>query len=269
MWKKIFAASSLTDSSDGNKVEGNVSRDNLPQHVAIIMDGNGRWAQKQGLLRTAGHTAGVKSLKRIVRTANDMGIVALTVYAFSTENWKRPPAEVNFLMKLFAEYLAKELREMHEENVRLNFIGRLSELNPALQKQMQDAVRLTENNTGLKFNIAANYGGRDELVRAFQKLAAEVQTGNLAPDTITEEDVDAALDTSELPPVDLLIRPGGDLRLSNFLLWQTAYAEFWFTETNWPDFTPELFRQAVTDFAKRQRRFGGLKNACGKYEQGE
>lgn len=266
MWEKIFAASSLTD---GDRVEESIPSDNLPQHIAIIMDGNGRWAQKRGFLRTAGHTAGVKSLKRIVRTANDMSIGALTVYAFSTENWKRPPSEVEFLMKLFAEYLTKELREMHEENVRLNFIGRLSELNPALQKQMHEAVELTKNNTGLKFNIAANYGGKDELLRAFQKLAAEVQAGKLLPNMITENDIDAALDTSGLPPVDLVIRPGGDLRLSNFLLWQTAYAEFWFTATNWPDFTPELFRQAVVDFAKRQRRFGGLGNVNGKHKQGE
>ena len=235
-----------------------MENNNLPRHVAVIMDGNGRWAKKRGFVRTVGHTAGVKSLKQIVRTANDMGIEALTVYAFSTENWKRPALEVSFLMKLFAEYLAKELQEMHEENVRLAFIGRLSELAPPLQKQMADATELTKSNTGLKFTIAANYGGKDEIVRAVQKIIVDVQDGKISAEKIDENIIDAALDTAALPPVDLVIRPGGDLRLSNFLLWQAAYAEFWFTETTWPDFTPELFQEALADYAKRKRRFGGL-----------
>lgn len=250
MLKKIFATSRPPDELP--------TKEKMPCHVAIIMDGNGRWAKGQGFVRTVGHTAGVKTLKKIVRTANDMGIEALTVYAFSTENWKRPPKEVAFLMDLFSEYLAKEIQEMHEENVRLDFLGRLEELGEGLQRQIAAARELTRNNTGLKFNIAANYGGKDEIVRAAQKLAEATHRGEITVAAITEKSMEAALDTGDLPPVDLVIRTGGDLRLSNFLLWQTAYAELWFTETQWPDFSPEIFRQAIADFAARRRRFGGL-----------
>ena len=256
MLKKIF---SKTRETDDPALVHFAEPERLPRHVAIIMDGNGRWANGRGLLRTAGHTAGVKSLKRIVRTASDLNIEALTVYAFSTENWKRPPKEVKFLMSLFSEYLSKEIREMHEENVKLDFIGRLGELDDALQKQIASAKELTADNTGLKFNIAANYGGRDEIIRAAQKLAKKLCAKEIASVfDIDEAAFETELDTAALPSVDLVIRTGGDLRLSNFLLWQTAYAEFWFTETNWPDFTPELFRQALFDFAGRHRRFGGL-----------
>lgn len=249
MWKKFFGGADDSVSDENGR---------LPRHVAVIMDGNGRWAKAKGMVRTAGHTAGVKTLKNILRTASDIGIEALTVYAFSTENWKRPAAEVDFLMKLFAEYLKKELYEMHGENVRIRFLGKREELPKSLLRQMDEAEELMKNNTGIRFNVAANYGGRDELVRAAKTLAKRVASGEIAADDIDEAMLDSQLDTAGDPPVDLVIRTSGDIRLSNFLLWQSAYAEFWFTEANWPDFTPELFMEAIENFSKRERRFGGV-----------
>lgn len=231
----------------------------LPRHVAIIMDGNGRWANALGLLRTAGHTAGVKTLKKILTVAVDLNLEALTVYAFSTENWKRPPAEVDFLMHLFSEYIEKEKMEMHEKNVRIRFIGRTDDFSPTIQKQIQGAVNLMKNNTGVKFNIAADYGGQDEIIRAAQNLARKVADGEISAEQISASVFEDELDTVGQPPVDLLIRTGGDQRISNFLLWQSAYAELWFTNTQWPDFTPEEFISALKDFGKRDRRFGGVK----------
>lgn len=261
MWKKIFGNKAPERvPSDMPWMDG-IDRARLPRHVAVIMDGNGRWAKGQGLMRTAGHTAGVKTLKRILKTASDIGIEALTVYAFSTENWKRPHAEVDFLMKLFAEYLDKELQEMNEENVRIHFLGRIDGLSGNLQKQVREAEELMKANTGIRFNIAANYGGQDELVRAAQSIARRVLRGELSPEAIDESTVEDCLDTCGCPPVDLVIRTSGDMRLSNFLLWQAAYAEFWFTETNWPDFTPEEFVKALVEFGHRDRRFGGLNDA--------
>ncbi|WP_338626184.1 isoprenyl transferase [Selenomonas sp. TAMA-11512] len=230
----------------------------LPRHVAIIMDGNGRWAKGQGLLRTAGHAQGVEVLHDIVQTASDIGLEVLTVYAFSTENWKRPAVEVDFLMQLFSTYLDKELQGMHENNVRIRFIGRMDELSPLLQEKTANAEALMRENTGLRFNIAVNYGSQDELLRTVRKLAAEVKAGAILPEDITAETMEEHLDTAGLPPVDLVIRTSGDQRMSNFLLWQAAYAEFYFTEKNWPDFTPEDFVEALQVFAGRDRRFGGL-----------
>ncbi len=235
-----------------------VDKSKLPRHVAIIMDGNGRWASYRGLLRSAGHSAGVKTLKKILTVAVNLKLEALTVYAFSTENWKRPHAEVDFLLHLFSEYLEKEKREMHEKNVRINFLGRWEEFSTGIQNQIRDATSLMKNNTGVKFSIAANYGGQDEILRAAQKLADDVAKGKISPAQITSELFESALDTCELPPVDLLIRTSGDLRISNFLLWQAAYAELWFTNTTWPEFSPEEFVDALIDFSKRDRRFGGL-----------
>ena len=235
-----------------------VDKSKLPRHVAIIMDGNGRWASYRGLLRSAGHSAGVKTLKKILTVAVNLKLEALTVYAFSTENWKRPHSEVDFLLHLFSEYLEKEKREMHEKNVRINFLGRWEEFSEGIQNQIRDAKRLMKNNTGVKFNIAANYGGQDEILRAAQKLADKVSQGQISPAQITTDVFESALDTCGLPPVDLLIRTSGDLRISNFLLWQAAYAELWFTNTTWPEFTPEEFVDALIDFSKRDRRFGGL-----------
>lgn len=235
-----------------------VDRSKLPRHVAIIMDGNGRWASGRGLLRSAGHSAGVKTLKKILTTAVNLKLEALTVYAFSTENWKRPLAEVDFLMHLFSDYLEREKREMHEKNVRIRFLGRTEDFSPLIQSQMRDAVELMKNNTGVKFNIAADYGGQDEIIRAAQKLARKVSNGEMPAENITAEIFERELDTAGQPPVDLLIRTSGDIRLSNFLLWQAAYAEFWFTKTPWPEFTPEEFIDALIDFGKRKRRFGGV-----------
>ena len=237
-----------------------VDKAKMPRHVAIIMDGNGRWANGRGLLRSAGHTAGVKTLKNILKTAVNLKLESLTVYAFSTENWKRPHAEVDFLMHLFSEYLEREKLEMHANNVRIKFLGRTEDFAPALQKLMRDSVELMKNNTGVKFNVAADYGGQDEIIRAAQKLARRVAAGELSPEDISAKLFEAALDTCGQPPVDLLIRTSGDLRVSNFLLWQAAYAEFWFTDTPWPEFTPAEFIDALIDFGKRKRRFGALNN---------
>ncbi len=242
-----------------NNEELKIDSEKLPRHVAIIMDGNGRWASVRGLLRSAGHSAGVKTLKKILTTAVNLKLEALTVYAFSTENWKRPHAEVDFLMHLFSEYIEREKAEMHSNNVQLKFIGRLEEFSAGIQKQMYDAVELMKNNTGVKFNIAANYGGQDEIVRATQNLAKKISAGELQPENITAEIFETELDTKSQPPVDLLIRTGGDYRISNFLLWQSAYAELWFTDTTFPEFTQEEFISALVDFGKRDRKFGAIK----------
>lgn len=243
--------------SDGGLL-ARVDKDKMPRHVAIIMDGNGRWANCRGLLRSAGHTAGVKTLKNILKTAVNLKLEALTVYAFSTENWKRPHTEVDFLMHLFSDYLEREKLEMHENNVRIKFLGRTEDFAPTLQKLMRESVELMKNNTGVKFNVAADYGGQDEIIRAAQKLARRVQAGELSPEDISAQIFENELDTSGQPPVDLMIRTSGELRVSNFLLWQAAYAEFWFTDTPWPEFTPEEFIDAIIDFGKRSRRFGTL-----------
>ena len=235
-----------------------VDKSKMPRHVAIIMDGNGRWANLRGLLRSAGHTAGVKTLKKILTTAVNLKLEALTVYAFSTENWKRPLTEVEFLMHLFSEYLEKEKMEMHQNNVRLKFLGRTEDFSPLIQSQIQSATELMKNNTGVKFNIAADYGGQDEIVRAAQKLARKVASGEISAEQISASVFEDELDTVGQPPVDLLIRTGGDLRISNFLLWQAAYAELYFTKTNFPEFTPEEFIDALINFGKRDRRFGGV-----------
>ena len=235
-----------------------VDKTKMPRHVAIIMDGNGRWANLRGLMRSAGHTAGVKTLKQILKTAVNLKLEALTVYAFSTENWKRPHAEVDFLMHLFSDYLEREKLEMHANNVRIKFLGRTEDFSPALQKLIRDSVELMKNNTGVKFNVAADYGGQDEIIRAAQKLARRVQCGELSPENISAQILEDELDTAGQPPVDLMIRTSGEQRVSNFLLWQAAYAEFWFTDTTWPEFTPEEFIDALVDFGKRSRRFGAL-----------
>ena len=241
--------------SDGDLL-ARVDRDKMPRHVAIIMDGNGRWANCRGLLRSAGHTAGVKTLKNILKTAVNLKLEALTVYAFSTENWKRPHTEVDFLMHLFSEYLQREMLEMHANNVRIKFLGRTEDFSPALQKLMRESIELMKDNTGVKFNVAADYGGQDEILRVTQKLARRVAAGELSPENISPQLFEDELDTFGQPPVDLMIRTSGELRVSNFLLWQAAYAEFWFTETPWPEFTPAEFVDALIDFGKRNRRFG-------------
>jgi len=238
---------------------GRLDKSKLPKHVAIIMDGNGRWASKRGLPRSAGHKAGVESLRRIVQTCCELGIPILTVYAFSTENWKRPQEEVDTLMNLLTQYLRDEIAELHKKNIRVNPIGRLEYLPELARKELARAVNLTKKNNGLILNLALNYGGRAEIVDAVKLISKEVLEGTLKPEQITEATIADHLYTRNLPDPDLLIRPSGELRISNFLLWQIAYTEFWISEVLWPEFTSENFLQALLDYANRERRFGGLK----------
>ncbi|MGF1457971.1 MAG: isoprenyl transferase [Leptolyngbyaceae cyanobacterium] len=233
-----------------------IDRDRLPHHVAVIMDGNGRWAQQRGLPRMMGHRRGVDTLKTLLRISRDWGVKALTAYAFSTENWGRPHAEVDFLMALFERVLRQELSEMEAEGVRIRFVGNLASLPSSLQTEIDRAVHKTRNNAGICFTIATNYGGRQEIVQACRAIATKVQLGKLVPDEIDESLFSHHLYTSELEDPDLLIRTSGEMRISNFLLWQLAYAELYVTDTLWPDFDQAEFHQALCDYQKRHRRFG-------------
>ncbi len=237
----------------------NLDSRKLPQHVAVIMDGNGRWAKQQGLPRIEGHRRGATILKEILRACNDWGINTLTAYAFSTENWGRPLAEVNFLMTLFEKLLRKELKEMNEEGVRIRFIGDLSPLPQSLKQEIDHSMATTQNNNGVNFNVAINYGSRLEIVKACQAIAEKVSTGELSPDIIDENTISQYLYTSASPDPDLLIRTSGEMRLSNFLLWQLAYTEMYITDTLWPDFNCAEFSAALVHYQKRDRRFGKVK----------
>lgn len=228
----------------------------LPKHVGIIMDGNGRWAKKRGLPRIAGHKEGAKTVRRVVQTSGELGIEVLTLYAFSTENWKRPEAEVKFLMNLLVEYLINELDELTQENVKIKAIGDLTRLPKKVVQTLENSIKKTESNTGLILNLALNYGGRDEILRAFRAIATDISLGNLSISNIDQDLVKSYLDTKDQPDPDLIIRTSGEIRLSNFLLWQGAYSELWFTNTFWPDFSKEEYLQALLDYTKRQRRFG-------------
>ncbi len=225
-------------------------------HIAVIMDGNGRWAKERGLPRIAGHKKGGEVLRAIVRSAGDMGISHLTVYAFSSENWKRPQTEISDLMELLSIYLKREIKELRENGIRLRFIGDRRRLSSDIVTLVEQAERDTEANTRFCLIIALSYGAREELARAVRKLAHATATGALSPDAITEEMLGNALDTSGIPEPDLLIRTGGDQRLSNFLLWQSAYTELYFTPVLWPDFTPAHLQEAINDFTRRERRYG-------------
>jgi undecaprenyl diphosphate synthase len=228
----------------------------MPRHVAIIMDGNGRWAQQQKKLRTFGHKAGVEAVRAAVSFARKNNMQSLTLFAFSSENWQRPQQEVSVLMELFSFVLRHEVKKLHKNNIRLKVIGDISAFEPKLQSKIAQAQTLTQNNTALILNVAANYGGRWDIVNAAKSILDRVQSGELARHDISEQEFEKHLSTQDLPELDLLIRTGGDHRVSNFLLWQCAYAEFYFTETLWPDFSERHFQQAVDDFAQRQRRFG-------------
>ncbi|HZK23858.1 MAG TPA: isoprenyl transferase [Oscillospiraceae bacterium] len=232
--------------------------DEIPRHVAIIMDGNGRWAAKRGLPRTAGHHAGMVALRRIIRAANEIGLGVLTVYAFSTENWHRPPAEVNFLMRLPSEFLRTDLPELIAKNVRVMMSGAREGLPDYTLAAIDQAMTSTAANTGMILNFALNYGSRAEILHAVQGIAQAVIAGSLHVQEITEETIKQHLYTSELPDPDLLIRPSGEVRLSNFLLWQLAYAELWFVDIYWPDFKAEHLLAAIEAYRQRDRRFGGL-----------
>jgi len=230
----------------------------IPQHIAIIMDGNGRWAQKRGLPRTFGHKAGAEVLRSILTDASNLGIRYLTAYAFSTENWRRPHDEVDFLMDLFSTYLDNEVDYLIKNQVQLRFIGSTSRLSAELRRRIEEAEIKTAQGNGITLNLAVDYGGRAEIVHAAQKITQEVLDGKLSVTEIDEKTFASALFTHDQPDPDLLIRPGGDMRISNFLLWQLAYAELWITDVLWPDFTPYHFHQAIHDFQNRDRRFGGL-----------
>ena len=230
----------------------------MPKHVAIIMDGNGRWAKAKGLPRVMGHRAGVESLKRTLRLCSDWGICALTVYAFSTENWSRPGEEVNFLMTLFERVLQRELESLQREQVRIRFLGDLQILPSRLQELIEEATHLTANNRGIHFNVCTNYGGRRELVIAAQRLAERAAKGDLDPSLIDENIFASELFTASEVDPDLLIRTSGEMRVSNFLLWQLAYAEIHICDVMWPDFDATALREAIADYQSRHRRFGGL-----------
>ena len=230
----------------------------LPQHVAVIMDGNGRWAKQRGLPRIEGHRRGANALKEMLRYCKDLGVETLTAYAFSTENWGRPTAEVNFLMSLFERLLQKELKEMEAEEVCINFIGDLTPLPETLQQEMRHSMERTKNNQGVFFNVAINYGSRHEMIKACRTIAQKVQRGELPVEAINEDTIAQHLYTSASSDPDLLIRTSGEMRLSNFMLWQLAYTEIYVTDTLWPDFDRQQFDLALESFQQRDRRFGKI-----------
>ncbi|MED4582089.1 isoprenyl transferase [Brevibacillus choshinensis] len=230
----------------------------IPEHVAVIMDGNGRWASMRSLPRVAGHRAGMKTVKNVVKAADEIGVRYITMYAFSTENWKRPRDEVDFLMKLPQEFLSTELDELIERDVRIRMLGSKDELPSHTLKALLEAEEQTRDNRGLQLNFALNYGGRDEIVKAFSIIAEQVKEGKFDPKDLDEEVISRYLYTSEIPDPDLLIRTSGEIRLSNFMLWQLAYTEMWFTDVLWPDFTREHFYQAIVEYQGRARRYGAV-----------
>ena len=229
-----------------------------PRHIAIIMDGNGRWAKKRGLPRSAGHAAGAATFRNITRYAASIGVKYLTVYAFSTENWSRPAEEVSALMKLFHQYLEEALRDFLDENIKIRFLGDTSAFSPDLQALIRRVEEICEPKTGMVLNLAMNYGGRAEITRAMRLLAQRVERGELKPEEITEEMISSELYTAGQPDPDLIIRPSGEERLSNFLLWQSAYTEFEYLDILWPDFKPKHLDEAIEKFSGRNRRFGGV-----------
>ncbi|MSR77291.1 MAG: isoprenyl transferase [Candidatus Omnitrophica bacterium] len=233
-----------------------VEPQNLPHHVAIIMDGNGRWAQKKGLLRIQGHQEGVNRLEELIEVVPDYGVKYLTLYAFSKENWNRPKLEVSFLMNLLSTYLDLKLKKFHEHNVIFNFIGNLNDLPSLIQEKMKRNIEETKKNTGLVVTFAISYSSRLELLQACRKIAEKVAQGVLTPGDITEEMISQHLYTANLPDPDLLIRTSGEMRISNFLLWQISYAELYLTDKFWPEFTEEEFAKAIQNYQKRERRFG-------------
>ena len=232
---------------------------NIPNHVAIILDGNGRWAKKRMMPRQYGHAKGAQVVEQICEDAWNMGIQYLTVYAFSTENWNRPDSEVKKLMDIFSKYMVDKLQKVGQKNMKIRFIGERSRLDKAMIEKIENLEESTKDNTGLNFTVALNYGSRDEMVRAMRKMAAEIKEGKLEPEDITEEKYNTYLDTAELPDPDLLIRTSGEQRLSNYLLWQLAYTEFYFTDVMWPDFNKEELAKAVEWYANRDRRYGKVK----------
>lgn len=235
-----------------------IDKNNLPEHIAIIMDGNGRWAKERGFPRVAGHRAGMKSVKETVRLCNNLGIKVLTLYAFSTENWTRPKKEISTLMRILREYLRKEINELHQKNVKIDFMGRIDELPELVQQDLKLAKEKTANNTGLLLNVALNYSGRADIIDGVKKLIIDIENKKCRKEDVNEALFEKYLYTTDLPEPDLLIRTSGEMRISNFLLWQIAYTEIYVTPTYWPDFSKEHLLSAIIDYQKRERRFGGV-----------
>jgi undecaprenyl diphosphate synthase len=258
MFNKLLKRMADTAPGDTGSIVS-ASTEGIPAHIAIIMDGNGRWAKKRALPRIAGHHEGMKTVRKITRLASDLGVSVLTLYAFSTENWKRPKMEVDFLMRLPEEFLSTFLPELIEENVRVEMMGYHENLPSHTIDAVRKAKEATKHNTGLVLNFALNYGSRSEIVDAVKHIAAQVAEGTLDISEITEDHITGGLMTKGLPEPDLLIRTSGEVRLSNFMLWQLAYTEFWFTDTLWPDFNEASLIEAIEGYQKRNRRFGGLK----------
>ncbi|MDQ0299164.1 undecaprenyl diphosphate synthase [Salibacterium salarium] len=254
MVNRFFSHTELKTDKGNTRLD----QDNIPSHIAIIMDGNGRWAKNKGLPRVAGHYEGMKVVTNVVKKANEIGIKFLTLYAFSTENWKRPEKEVEFLMKLPERFLEKELPDLQKNNVKVRTMGDRSLLPANTLRAIEKAVKETSDNTGLVLNFALNYGGRHELVEMVKEIGEDIAEGDLRPGDITENLISERLLTQGLPDPDLLIRTSGEIRLSNFMLWQIAYSEFWFTEVLWPDFKDENFIEAIKKYQQRKRRYGGV-----------
>ncbi len=230
----------------------------VPRHVAFIMDGNGRWAASRGLSRTEGHRQGLETLRGVIRHCAKRGVGVVTIYSFSTENWSRPEPEVKFLMSLLRRFVQRDLSELHKENIRIRIIGERESLEPGILKLLQDAENLTCNNTGMDLVVAFNYGARQEISGAVRRLCEKVAAGEMTADEISEDAITSALDTAGLPDPDLIVRTSGELRLSNFLLWQAAYTEFYFTDLMWPDFDEAALDEALESFGSRERRYGGI-----------
>lgn len=238
-----------------------MNKKNYPEHVAVIMDGNGRWAKKRGLTRMQGHRAGVAALREIIKYSREIGLKYLTLYAFSTENWKRPLPEIRNLMDLLVEYINSEIEQLRNNNIKIRVLGDVSALSNSVRKEIKKAVVETSKNDGLVLSVAINYGGRDEILRAVRNIVGDVCKGRVNPRDINQDLFEAYLYTEGIPNPDLVIRPSGELRISNFLLWQIAYSELWFSDCYWPDFNAELFQRALDDYAARDRRYGGINNA--------
>ncbi|MEE0451898.1 isoprenyl transferase [Peptacetobacter sp.] len=242
-----------------NNLKYDIDLEKMPTHIAIIMDGNGRWAKSRFLPRTAGHKAGVETIRKVVKEADRLGLQYLTLYAFSTENWKRPKLEVDALMNLLVTYLKNEIDELHKNNVKLTAVGDFEKLPEACVKELHSAMDKTKDNTGVHLNLALNYGGRNDIREAVVEIAKEYKEGKISLEDITEERIKKHLSTGEIPDPDLVIRTSGEQRLSNFLLWDIAYSEFYYTDIHWPDFDGEALEKAIYAYQKRDRRFGGVK----------
>ena len=242
-----------------NNRAGSQAGPGVPRHIAIILDGNGRWAKKRGLPRTAGHMAGAETFRRIATYCKNIGVEYLTVYAFSTENWKRPEEEVGTIMKLLGRYLDEAIRTMEKDHIRMKVFGELARLSPQLREMVDRTDEISQHYQGFQANICLNYGGRDEIIHAARRYARDYAEGKVQGE-LSEEQFGGYLYSAGIPDPDLLIRPGGEMRISNFLLWQCAYAEFYFTDVLWPDFTPEELDKAIAEFNRRDRRYGGVKN---------